>query len=157
MPEPFYILIIKVLLHPLITAFTSRHFVCSVELDIFIGNRMDPAKIKQLKTQAHLLKPVIIIGQSGLTEAVQQEIEITLNTHELIKIKIRADRDERNQIREQILSQSKQNLFNISAKSLLYFGKSQHLKKQKHRPQKKIRPASRQSGQLTLPLSQDCT
>jgi RNA-binding protein len=107
----------------LITAFTSRHFVCSVELDIFIGNRMDPAKIKQLKTQAHLLKPVIIIGQSGLTEAVQQEIEITLNTHELIKIKIRADRDERNQIREQILSQSKAELIQSIGQVIVIFRK----------------------------------
>jgi len=84
---------------------------------------MDPAKIKQLKTQAHLLKPVIIIGQSGLTEAVQQEIEITLNTHELIKIKIRADRDERNQIREQILSQSKAELIQSIGQVIVIFRK----------------------------------
>jgi RNA-binding protein len=63
---------------------------------------MDAALKKKLKAQAHGLKPVIIVGQAGLTEAVLAETEITLNAHELIKVKIRAERDERNQISEKI-------------------------------------------------------
>ena len=64
---------------------------------------MTPAKIKQLKSQAHLLKPVIMVGQSGLTKSVLDEIEVTLNTHELIKIKIRAEKEDRIQISAQII------------------------------------------------------
>lgn len=52
---------------------------------------------------AHTLKPVIIVGQSGLTESVLEEINITLKTHELIKIKIRAEKEDRNQIRDLII------------------------------------------------------
>ncbi len=63
---------------------------------------MDAAQKKKLKAQAHGLKPVIMVGQAGLTEAVLAETEIALNTHELIKVKIRAERDERNQICEKI-------------------------------------------------------
>ncbi|MEQ1484952.1 ribosome assembly RNA-binding protein YhbY [Methyloglobulus sp.] len=63
---------------------------------------MDAASKKKLKAQAHGLKPVIIIGQAGLTDAVLAETEIALNTHELIKVKVRAERDERNQISEKI-------------------------------------------------------
>lgn len=63
---------------------------------------MDAARKKKLKAQAHGLKPVIIVGQAGLTEAVLAETEIALNTHELIKVKIRAERDERNSISEKI-------------------------------------------------------
>jgi RNA-binding protein len=63
---------------------------------------MDAASKKKLKTQAHGLKPVIIVGQVGLTDAVLAETEIALNTHELIKVKIRAERDERKQISEKI-------------------------------------------------------
>ena len=44
--------------------------------------------IKQLKAQSHSLKPVVIIGNNGLTEAVHQEIECALEAHELIKIKM---------------------------------------------------------------------
>lgn len=61
---------------------------------------------KQLKSQAHALKPVIMIGQSGLTEAVLNEIELALDTHELIKIKIRAEREVRKQIADQICQET---------------------------------------------------
>ena len=57
---------------------------------------------KQLKSQAHGLKPVVMIGQAGLTEAVLAEIELALDCHELIKIKIRAEREERKLISEKI-------------------------------------------------------
>lgn len=63
---------------------------------------MDAASKRKLKAQAHGLKPVIIVGQAGLTDAVLAETEIALNTHELIKVKIRAERDERNQISEKM-------------------------------------------------------
>ena len=43
---------------------------------------------RHLRQQAHSLKPVIIIGNKGFTTAVQQEIEVALEAHELIKIKV---------------------------------------------------------------------
>jgi RNA-binding protein len=36
-----------------------------------------------------------VLGQAGLTDAVLTEIGFALNCHELIKIKIRAEKDER--------------------------------------------------------------
>ena len=63
---------------------------------------MNFADKKKLRAQAHSLKPVIMIGQSGLTAAVLAEIELTLNTHELIKVRIRAEREDRRLIREKI-------------------------------------------------------
>ncbi len=57
---------------------------------------------KKLKSEAHSLKPVVTIGQHGLTDAVLAEIELALDHHELIKIKIRAERDERPLISEKI-------------------------------------------------------
>ncbi len=63
---------------------------------------MDSADKKKLRAEAHTLKPVVIIGQSGLTAAVLAEIEQALNSHELIKVKIRAEREERKLISEKI-------------------------------------------------------
>jgi RNA-binding protein len=71
---------------------------------------MDAASKKKLKAQAHGLKPVIIVGQAGLTDAVLAETEIALNTHELIKVKIRAERDERNQISEKMCTSTEATL-----------------------------------------------
>lgn len=58
---------------------------------------------QQLKAKAHALKPVVLLGQNGLTDAVQLEIEQALLDHELIKIRIPAlDRDERKEAIEAI-------------------------------------------------------
>ncbi|WP_305907172.1 ribosome assembly RNA-binding protein YhbY [Methylomarinum sp. Ch1-1] len=63
---------------------------------------MNSADKKKLKAQAHPLKPVILIGQAGLSDAVLNEIELALDAHELIKVKIRAERADRQQISEKI-------------------------------------------------------
>jgi RNA-binding protein len=67
---------------------------------------VNPIQKKKLKAQAHSLNPVVMIGQAGLTEAVIKEINLALDTHELIKVKIRAERDDRKIISEQICSQT---------------------------------------------------
>ena len=48
---------------------------------------------KYLRGLAHRLKPVVLIGQGGLTAAVIQAIDAALDTHELIKIKFNAFRE----------------------------------------------------------------
>jgi RNA-binding protein len=63
---------------------------------------VNSADKKKLRAQAHSLKPVIMIGQSGLTAAVMAEIELALDSHELIKVRIRAEREDRKQISDKI-------------------------------------------------------
>lgn len=64
---------------------------------------LTPKFKQQLKALAHALKPVIYIGQNGFTEAVKKEIELALDVHELIKIKIQIkEREERWKILEEI-------------------------------------------------------
>ncbi len=53
---------------------------------------------KHLKGLAHALKPVVLLGQNGLTEGVLVEIENALNFHELIKVKIATDDREMKQL-----------------------------------------------------------
>lgn len=43
---------------------------------------------RDLKKLAHHLKPVVIIGKKGVTEAVINEIDGALEAHELIKVQI---------------------------------------------------------------------
>ena len=57
------------------------------------------AQKKQLRGRGHALKPVVQIGQAGLTDNVLREIEQALEHHELIKIKARVgDRDDRDTV-----------------------------------------------------------
>ena len=52
---------------------------------------LNKKQIQYLKGLAHSLKPVVLLGSNGLTEAVIAEIDFALNHHELIKIKIPTD------------------------------------------------------------------
>lgn len=49
---------------------------------------LTPKTRQELKAKAHKLKPVVMIGNKGLTEAVHKEIDIALSHHELIKVRI---------------------------------------------------------------------
>lgn len=50
---------------------------------------------KNLRSQAHHLNPLVTVADKGLSENVVAEIERALFDHELIKVKLRADRDQR--------------------------------------------------------------
>ncbi len=49
---------------------------------------LNKSEHKTLSKRASLLKPVILIGQKGLSDAVHAEINTALTHHELIKIKM---------------------------------------------------------------------
>ena len=55
-----------------------------------------------LKGRAHALSPIVMIGNAGLTEAVLKEIAASLKTHELIKIRVMAERPQREAILAEI-------------------------------------------------------
>lgn len=60
-------------------------------------------QIRYLKQQAHSLKPVVIVGQSGLSENVINEIDSSLEHHELLKVRINAaDKQQRRGMLEEI-------------------------------------------------------
>jgi RNA-binding protein len=69
---------------------------------------LSAAQRTALRAQAHALKPVVIIGADGLTDAVLGETERNLTAHELIKIRVFGDdRDARVAIYESICERLK--------------------------------------------------
>jgi len=57
------------------------------------GNmELSSGQIKRLRAEGHRLKlkPVVIIGQKGLSENLHQEIDSALGHHELLKLRIPA-------------------------------------------------------------------
>lgn len=72
-------------------------------------------KIKQqLKGKAHKLKPVVSIGNNGLTAAVNKEIDRALHDHQLIKIRIQTtDRELRREVIKQICEQNHAELVQV--------------------------------------------
>jgi putative YhbY family RNA-binding protein len=63
---------------------------------------LSPSRRRELKARAHALDPVVWIGGDGLTSTVAAEIERGLRSHELIKIRVDADRPGREAILEEI-------------------------------------------------------
>ena len=54
---------------------------------------------RDLRQRGHALKPVVIIGNAGLSEAVLREIDLSLEHHELLKVRLGgADREARRQL-----------------------------------------------------------
>jgi RNA-binding protein len=65
--------------------------------------KLSPAQRADLRSQAHALKPVVLVGAEGLTDAVLKEIEVHLAAHQLIKIRVFGDvREERVEIYDEI-------------------------------------------------------
>ncbi|CAG9199139.1 RNA binding protein [Paraburkholderia tropica] len=57
----------------------------------------------EFRSAAHALKPVVLIGAEGLTDAVLKEIQVHLDAHQLIKVRVFGDeREERLAIYEEI-------------------------------------------------------
>jgi RNA-binding protein len=57
---------------------------------------------KHLRGLAHALQPVVTVADKGLSKNVMAEIESALDHHELVKIKLRADRDTRTAWAEEV-------------------------------------------------------
>jgi len=86
-------------------------------------------QIQHLKTLAHPLKPVVLLGNNGLTEAVIAEIDYALNHHELIKVKIPTeDRDTKGLIVEAICRETKAAKVQVIGKTLIIFRPSEEQK-----------------------------
>jgi len=61
-----------------------------------LANQLAPGERRALRARAHALDPVVLIGDGGLTAAVLEEIDRSLNAHELIKVRVAGeDRDAR--------------------------------------------------------------
>ncbi len=58
--------------------------------------KLSTSQVRFLRSQAHKLKPVVMVGANGVSDSLLEELNIALNSHELIKVKVRAEeREER--------------------------------------------------------------
>ncbi|MDQ6954561.1 MAG: ribosome assembly RNA-binding protein YhbY [Mariprofundaceae bacterium] len=81
---------------------------------------------KELKAAAHHLKPVIRIGQHGVSEGVIAETDISLNTHELIKVHVQqGERNERLAAVEKLCQQVSAELIHHIGKVFIIYRKRQ--------------------------------
>ena len=57
-------------------------------------HKLTAAERSEFRSEAHALKPVVLIGEAGLTDSVMKEIDLALTSHGLIKIRVFGDERE---------------------------------------------------------------
>ena len=94
---------------------------------------------KYLRGCGHDLKPLIMVGDAGLSESLLAEYESTLAHHELIKVRVRAaDRESRDEMINQLcVNHSASLIQRIGNIALLYRANPEK------KPEKRLRIPSR--------------
>jgi len=67
---------------------------------------LSPARRRELKSRAHALDPVVLVGSTGLSAQILAEIDRSLKSHELIKVRVNAERAVRDTVFQQICRQT---------------------------------------------------
>lgn len=87
---------------------------------------MNTAFKQALKAKAHHLKPVVLIGAKGLTEAVIEETNVALIAHELIKVKINgAEKEDRKQMATELCTQLQAELVQLIGNTAIIYRKNE--------------------------------
>lgn len=85
---------------------------------------LDSQMRRRCRRIAHHLKPVVLIGERGLTDAVIEETNRALDDHELIKIRIADEREEREQISADLVARCNAQVVQKIGKTLVLLRKN---------------------------------
>lgn len=81
-----------------------------------------------------------MIGQAGLTPAVLAEIEIALNCHELLKVRIRAEKEGRQSISDEIIASTGAELIQMIGQIAVLYRANPEKRIKREVPVKKQKP-----------------
>jgi RNA-binding protein len=91
--------------------------------------KLTTKQIAHLRGLAHQLNPVVLIGNHGLTDSVLNEINVSLDAHELIKVQVAGDdRDARKAIAETICTKTNAVAVHQIGKQLVFYRASDTIK-----------------------------
>ena len=93
-------------------------------------NNLSSSKRSYLRRQAHHLEPVALIGKNGVTDGTINTIDKALNSRELIKIKFREFKDEKQILSEKIAGLTNSAVVGIIGNTLILFRQNPDLEKQ---------------------------
>jgi len=82
---------------------------------------MNKEQQKFLRGLSHHIHPVVIVAGKGLSDNVMHEIENALEKHELVKVKLRADRDQRAEFTDSIVKRTGAELVHSIGQNITLF------------------------------------
>ena len=99
-------------------------------------NNLSSSQRSYLRSQAHHLEPVVLIGKHGITDGTIESIDRVLEVRELIKIKFREFRDEKLSLSEKIAESTNSQVVGVIGHTVIIFRQNPDSdKRQIHIPQ----------------------
>ncbi len=88
-------------------------------------------QLRELKAEAHSMKPTIQIGRDGLTEGQVERIEHELAYHELIKVKFNDYKDQKTELSREITARTGAAQVDLIGNTLVLYKQSPYPNKRK--------------------------
>ena len=99
-------------------------------------NNLSSLQRSYLRSQAHHLEPVVLIGKHGITDGTIESIDRVLEARELIKIKFREFKDEKLSLSEKIVELTNSQVVGVIGHTVIIFRQNPDSdKRQIHIPQ----------------------
>ena len=99
-------------------------------------NNLSSSQRSYLRSQAHHLEPVVLIGKHGITDGTIESIDRVLEARELIKIKFREFKDEKLSLSEKIVELTNSQVVGVIGHTVIIFRQNPDSdKRQIHIPQ----------------------
>ena len=86
---------------------------------------------KYLRSQAHHLKPLVIIGRNGINQQVIGSVDLALKDHELIKVKFGEFKDAKKEISGEIAQATKSEVVGIIGNIAIFYRQHPQTEKRK--------------------------
>jgi RNA-binding protein len=96
-----------------------------------IMDKLKGAQRKYLRSQAHHLKPLVIIGAKGMTDQLIGSVDFALKDHELIKVKFGEFKEEKKGISVQIAQATKSEMIGIIGNIAIFYRQNPDPEKRK--------------------------
>ena len=78
---------------------------------------------RALRAKGHHMEPIVIVGQSGVTEGILGAVTQALEDHELIKVKIHEGPEDRHEAAEKLAQGTQSELVQLLGRTALLFKK----------------------------------
>ena len=93
-------------------------------------NHLSISQRSYLRSLSHHLEPVVLIGKNGVTDGTLKTINKVLNTRELIKIKFREYKDEKQSLSHQIAESTDSDVVGMIGHTIILFRQNPDSEKQ---------------------------
>ena len=96
-------------------------------------NKLSSTQRSYIRSQAHHLEPVVLIGKNGITDVTIEAVNQALDARELIKIKFREYKDEKKSLSHQLEESTESHIVGTIGHTVILFRQNPDGEKQNYK------------------------